>query len=63
MGRHAGSEDMVRRSECWHRHRLSLEIANRPHALCPEQFKAPRMHSTQQGDGRVQIQLGNKGSQ
>src|SRR6266536_2083050 len=53
VGSHAGSEKMVRRSQCRHRHRLSLEIANCAHALCPKQFKAPCMHSAQQSDGRV----------
>ena len=38
VGRHGGNEDMVCRSQFGDSHHLSLEIANRPYALGPEQL-------------------------
>lgn len=57
VGRHGGNEDMVCRSQFGDSHHLSLEIANRPYALGPEQLKTSRVHPAEQHQRQACVQL------
>jgi hypothetical protein len=57
VGRHGSNEDMVCRCQFGDGHRLSLEIANGPYALGPEQLETSRVHAPEQHQRQARVQL------
>ena len=55
--RHGRDEDMVRRSQFGHGNRLSFEIANRFHAVGPEQLKTSHVYAAKQHNRHAGVHL------
>src|SRR5262245_52169084 len=54
--RHAGEKDVSAGLQRRHGHRLPLQVADRLHAIVPEQLKAADMQSCQDDDGIPSLQ-------
>ena len=60
VGDDAGEEDVLGRSQPWHRDALPLQVTDRPDPLRPEQFETADVDSRQQDDRVSRIHLHDK---